>query len=156
MLLMRRTLSLLIGLLCTAVPSFGQAGTVSPYNPYLVTVGIIDNNEPGNRAETITPTLQRLRSQLPEYQFRTVEIAAYQAVEDIGQSSPDFIVAPSDVLLTLLTGYGAHAIAKRKTTIASDPARSAGSTVIVLDSRKDLQTLADLQGKNVAASLPDA
>ena len=154
--LMRRTLFLLIGLLCTAVSSLGQAGTVSPYNPYLVTVGIIDNNEPGYRAETITPTLQRLRSQLPEYQFRTVEIAAYQAVEDIGQSSPDFIVAPSDVFLTLINGYGAQAIAMRKTNFASDPARSAGSTVIVLDSRKDLQTLADLQGKNVAASLPDS
>ena len=152
------TLRPLLFSLLTLVAGFasGLSRAGASYDPMLVTVGIIDNNEPGYRAETVTPTLRRLEEELPEYRFRIVEIAAYQAVTDIGRAKPDFVIAPSDVFLSLINWYGAQAIAMRKTNFASDPAQSSGSTIIVLNSRTDLQQLKDLEGKNIAASLPDS
>ena len=59
-------------------------------------IGVIDVNEPGYRSEFVSPTLLYLSKALPEYRLRTVEIPAYQAAETIGQTSPDFVIGPSD------------------------------------------------------------
>ncbi len=141
-----------LGLLALPASAAGAAAAADD----VVTVGIIDNNEPGYRSETVTPTIERLRLLLPEFRFRTVEIAAFQAIDDINRSQPDFVVAPSDVFLNLINEYGAQAMAMRKTNYAQEATRSAGAAIVVLKSRQDLQTLEDLKGKNVAASLPDS
>ena len=44
-----------------------------------VLIGLVDNNEPGFRAEVLTPTLDYLKKTLPNISFRTVDIAAYKA-----------------------------------------------------------------------------
>lgn len=121
-----------------------------------VTVGIIDNNEPGFRIETVNPTLAYIQKLLPEYDFHTVEVAAYQATDDINRTKPDFVLAPSDVFLGLINWYGAQAIAVRKNNFATDPGSSVGSTIIVPSNRNDIRTLEDLKGRTVAASLPDS
>ncbi len=153
---MKVLLVLLSGLLLSALALPLSAAGAAGRAPDVVTVGVIDNNEPGYRSETVTPTMERLRSLMPEFRFQTVEIAAFQAIEDINRTKPDFVVAPSDVFLNLINEYGAQAIAMRKTTYAQDATRSTGATIVVLKSRKDLQTLDDLAGRNIAASLPDS
>ena len=41
-----------------------------------VLIGLVNNNEPGFRAEVLTPTLDYLKKTLPNISFRTVDIAA--------------------------------------------------------------------------------
>lgn len=119
-------------------------------------IGVIDVNEPGYRSEFVSPTLIYLSKSLPEYRLRTVEIPAYRAAETIRQTSPDFVIGPSDIFLTLINSSGAQTLVSRKTPYAINAGYSVGSALIVREDRKELKDLADLKGKSVAASLPDS
>lgn len=121
-----------------------------------ITVGIVNNNEPGFRAEVLTPTLSHLSAFIPGVKFSVVEIAAYQAADDISRTSPDFVIAPSDIFLELINSAGAQALAVRKSPYANDANQSVGSTLVVLKNRDDIHSLADLQGKTISAPLPDS
>ena len=121
-----------------------------------VTIGVINVNEPGYRSEFISPTLIQLSKALPRYHFRVLEIPAYQAADVIWRNRPDFLISPSDIFYTLTNSLGAQALATRKTVWAKDGGYSVGSAVVVREDRKDLQSIKDLKGKTVAASLPDS
>lgn len=121
-----------------------------------VLIGLVNNNEPGFRAEVLTPTLDYLKKTLPNISFRTVDIAAYKAVDDLFRTRPDFVIAPSDVFVTLSSSISAHPLAVRKSSFAKDANRSLGSAVIALKTRADINHIADLKGKTISASLPDS
>lgn len=121
-----------------------------------VLIGLVNNNEPGFRAEVLTPTLEHLKKSLPEITFRTVDIAAYKAVDDLLRTRPDFVIAPSDVFVSLSMSMSAHPLAVRKSSFARDANRSLGSAVVALRSRTDINSVDDLKGKTICASLPDS
>lgn len=121
-----------------------------------VTIGVINVNEPGYRSEFISPTLIQLSRALPAYHFRVLEIPAYQSASVIAGHRPDFVIGPSDIFYTLTNSLGAQALATRKTVWAKDGGYSVGSAVVVRSDRKDLDSIKDLKGKSVAASLPDS
>ena len=149
-----RILTVCVVLLLLATGSVMASAPASPQRE--VTLGIVDTNEPGWRAQTLNPTIKHLHNALPHYRFRLVELSVYQTIEDVGRIRPDFILAPSDVFMQLIYKYGAQALAVRQPPFASNPAQSVGSTVIVPVGNIDIQTLADLQNKVIAASLPDS
>ncbi len=119
-------------------------------------IGVIDVNEPGYRSEFIAPTLAHLSKSLPGYRFRVAEIPAYQTLDLVPQERPDFIIGPSDIFFTLINSFGAQAIAARKIPAADDGGSAVASTLVVRADRAELQSIADLRGKQVAASLPDS
>ena len=121
-----------------------------------VRIGLVNNNEPGFRAEVLTPTLDYLKKTLPNISFRTVDIAAYKASDDVFRTRPDFVIAPSDVFSMLGSSMSVHPLAVRKSSFATDANRSLGSAVVTLKTRTDIQTVADLKGKVISASLPDS
>jgi len=121
-----------------------------------VTIGVIGSNELGVRSSTVTPTLNHLIKTLPQYKFRVIDIPTHQAVDLVKRTRPDFIVGPADTFFTLINTAGAQAIATRKNIWAKDGGASVGSAVIVRADRTDLETLADLKGRLIAASLPDS
>lgn len=121
-----------------------------------VLIGLVNNNEPGFRAEVLTPTLDYLKKTLPNISFRTVDIAAYKASGDVFRTRPDFVIAPSDVFSMLGSSMSVHPLAVRKSSFATDANRSLGSAVVTLKTRTDIQTVADLKGKVISASLPDS
>ncbi len=121
-----------------------------------VLIGLVNNNEPGFRAEVLNPTLDYLKKTLPNISFRTVDIAAYKAADDLMRTRPDFVIAPSDVFVTLSSSMSVHPLAVRKSSFAEDANRSLGSTVVALRTRSDINGIADLKGKTISASLPDS
>lgn len=121
-----------------------------------ILIGLVNNNEPGFRAEVLNPTLEYLQQSLSDISFRTVDIAAYKATDDVLHTHPDFIIAPSDVFVVLSSKMSVHPLAVRKSSFASDANRSLGSTVVALKSREDISTINDLRGKVISASLPDS
>lgn len=121
-----------------------------------VLIGLVNNNEPGFRAEVLTPTLEYLQKSLPNISFRTVDITAYRALDDLLRTRPDFVIAPSDVFVTLSLSMTAHPLAVRKSSFAQDANRSLGSVVVALKSRTDINSIVDLKGKTISASLPDS
>lgn len=148
-------LRLSAALLLALTLSGGPAPEVCAQEPRRVLIGLVNNNEPGFRAEVLAPTLSHLRRALPNVDFRTVDIAAYKAVEDVQRTHPDFVIAPSDVFMLLLE-YGSQPMAVRKSSRAEDANSSLGSTLVVLKSRDDISSLADLKGRTASASLPDS
>lgn len=141
----------------TALAAAGCMAQAAPRAPQAtITIGIVNNNEPGFRSEVLAPTVRYLQSTLPQFRFRTVDIAAYRAADDVRRTEPDFVIAPSDVFLTLTLGMGAHPLAVRRSRFARDANRSVGSAVVVLKTRTDITELSHLQGKTVSASLPDS
>ena len=120
-----------------------------------ILIGFVNNNEPGFRPEVLRPTLLYLQKALPHYLFRTIDIAAYQAAEDVRRTQPDFVVAPSDVFW-LLSDHGGLPLAVLKPARAADANASLGSTLVAREDRTDISKLSDLKGKTVSASLPDS
>ena len=120
-----------------------------------ILIGFVNNNEPGFRPEVLRPTLLYLQKALPHYLFRTIDIAAYQAAEDVRRTQPDFVVAPSDVFW-LLSDHGGQPLAVLKPARAADANASLGSTLVAREDRTDISKLSDLKGKTVSASLPDS
>ena len=118
-------------------------------------IGVIDVNEPGYRSNFISPTLLYLSRALPEFRFRTVEIPAYQAAEIIQQTSPDFVIAPADIFLSLINSSGAQTLVTRKIPYARNGGSSVGSALVV-KADSAFEKLEDLQGKRIVASLPDS
>ena len=141
-----------------SVPGVVSSAThpVAPKAPTILTIGVVDTNEPGWRAETLNPTIAYLEQQLPGVRLQIRELSSYQTADDVRRLHPDLIVAPSDVFLTLINLYGAQALAVRKTNYAKDPVHSVGSTVVVPITDTTTESLEDLRGKRIAASLPDS
>lgn len=137
------------GLLAAAMSSAAESSRE-------IEIGIIDNNEPGYRSETVSPTLAYLAQKLPGYRIYIRDIPAYRAVESIRWKRPDFIIGPSDLFYNVSTLFGAQVLALRKNAWAEDGNQSVGSALVVRADREDIETLADLQGLSVAAPLPDS
>lgn len=68
----------------------------------------------------------------------------------------DFVVTNPGHYVTLEAKSGISRIATQVAGAANDPGHVVGSAVVVLDQRKDLQSLHELQGKTLAAVSPDA
>ncbi|MCI6530465.1 MAG: PhnD/SsuA/transferrin family substrate-binding protein [Mesosutterella sp.] len=125
-------------------------------DPDEILIGVIGSNDLGFRSNTVTPTLQHLEKSLPRYRFRIMDIPAYQALDLIERTRPDFVVGPSDVFFTLINTAGAQALATRKSAWARDGGASVGSAIVVKSNGSAIRTLADLRGKKIAASMPDS
>ncbi len=121
-----------------------------------ITIGVIGSNELGVRSTIVSPTLSHLAKTLPQYRFRVIDIPTYQAVDLVKRTHPDFVVGPADIFFTLINTAGAQPLATRKNIWARDGGASVGSAVIVRADRTDLNSLADLKGGRIAASLPDS
>jgi len=68
----------------------------------------------------------------------------------------DFVVTNPGNYVVLEAKSGITRIATQVAEASNDPGQVVGSAVVVLDQRKDLQSLDDLRGKTLAAVSPDA
>lgn len=119
-----------------------------------VTVGYVDLMEPGFFSQTVMSALTAVAQERKDDRVHSLRLSPMIALQEIRQRRPAIVIAPAEIYINLATEIGAHPIAMRKTRYAKDPAKSVGGSIIVRADRADLQTLADLKGKRVAASSP--
>jgi len=100
--------------------------------------------------------MRELQQRLPSRRVvvRPFDIAGMDKALQAGEL--DFVVTNPGHYVVLEAANGVSRIATRDAAITRDGAHVVGSSVVVLASRDDLHTLADLRGRTLAAVSPDA
>lgn len=103
-----------------------------------------------------SPVVRHLEASLPARHF----VLAYYDVaglrQAVQQRKVDFVITNSGQYVTLETEFGVSRIATLDAPGAPSPSQAIGSAVIARAERSDLNVLADLKGKRVAAVGKDA
>ena len=121
----------------------------------IITIAVTDALEGVTDDTGIRDTIAALADALPGYSVRKTTLVEADALSQISEIRPDFVIASTGT-----SAFFAHAsdspyrIATRKSAAAKSVSRSIGSTIVALKGRADINTLADLRGKTVAATLP--
>lgn len=102
------------------------------------------------------PLLDRLAAALPGSRPVLVQLDHAALREAVARQSVDFVITNPGSYVALEMEFGISRIATLDAALAPSPARAVGSAVIVRAERKDLNSLADLVGKRVAAVGDDA
>lgn len=135
------------------VPVRSGAGDVPDY----LTVGVIDTLLDEEPLQTIRQGFMDALG-VDWESLQMVPLLEADAVAGIERLKPDFVLGPADMDLQFRAA-GSPApfrVVTRKTRLAADASRSTGSLLVVRADRKDLNDLADLRGKRVAATLPSS
>lgn len=102
------------------------------------------------------PMLQALRKKLPQHHIEARPMDLARISDAIAKGELDFVVTNPGQYVTLEAQHGITRIATQVSTRGTDPAQVVGSAVVALSRRDDLQDLAQLRGKTLAAVSPDA
>ncbi len=121
-----------------------------------IQIGYIESTEPGFFVSTMQPVIEAVKNAFPQKSVHVVQMSPLTVKSELVRLRPDLFIAPASLTVTLMDEYGVHAIATRKSPLAQHPSRSVGAAVVVRAERPDLSTLADLQGKSLAATLPNS
>lgn len=133
--------------------TFFQTGAA----PRIVTIGIPDTTDIGLQRPLLMKTMEQLGRAMPEALFRVRVILSADGPTQLKSIRPDFVFAPAGAeAMWRREGIEANRIATRKSILAQEAARSTGSVIVALKSRKDINTLADLKDKRIAAGLPNS
>lgn len=121
-----------------------------------VRVGVLAWQGQGEAEAQWSALMRRLEAQLQgkAIALRYFDLAGIAAALKAGEL--DFVVTNPGHYVTLEADSGISRIATQVFEASADPAHVVGSAVVVLDRRRELQGLADLRGKTLAAVSPDA
>ena len=102
------------------------------------------------------PLVQGLEQRLPGYRIvlRHYDLDELSAALQAGEV--EFVLTNPGHYVMLEAEHGVSRIATQVSATSQDPAHVVGSSVVVLDRRKDLQRLEDLRGASLAAVAEDA
>ena len=78
------------------------------------------------------------------------------ALSEIKEQKVDFLIGPSNFFVEFRGSIPFTHLATRIRANGKEPAKTVGSTIIARSDRKDLNTVSDLQGKSIAASMPSS
>lgn len=158
-----RPASSLALLLLTGVFAAGLAwaedGVFSPETPEVsavtdVTVGIVDTFNPRFFIDTYTPLIERLKVRYPQYRFTTVEFPRGEPIDSTRLGANGFVILSSgDAVRESELDLQQIATRRRADRKAAD--RSVGA-VFLVRAGSALKTLADLKGRSVATTDPNA
>lgn len=146
-------LLLLTGLLAAGLAR-AEAGAPSPETPEVsavtdVTVGIVDTFNPRFFIDTYTPLIERLKVRYPQYRFTTVEFPRGEPIDSTRLGANGFVILSSGDAVRE-SELDLQQIATRR---RAD--RSVGA-VFLVRAGSTLKTLADLKGRSVATTDPNA
>lgn len=151
-------LFLLTGLLAAGLAR-AQDGAPSPATPEAppltdVTVGIVDTFNPRFFIDTYTPLIERLKVRYPQYRFTTVEFPRGEPIDSTRLGANGFVILSSgDAVRESELDLQQIATRRRADRKAAD--RSVGA-VFLVRAGSTLKTLADLKGRSVATTDPNA
>jgi two-component system sensor histidine kinase TtrS len=129
----------------------GEAHSAAPDKP-VVRIALIDTFDPDFYLKTYVPTVEYLQKRLPQYRIQVEEIDTEKVSEELERKKPDFVISSAGEYVTLIEKMGAHQIVTKLRKGAPDVAHSVASAVLVRSDRTDINSVADLEGKTVAAT----
>jgi two-component system sensor histidine kinase TtrS len=102
------------------------------------------------------PTLAQLNAALPGHRFTLVAGSQAFLTAAVAAHRLDFLITSPGHFLELKVDYSASALATEQDLDGLPSSESLGAAIVALDSRRDLQQLADLRGAKIAAVAPEA
>lgn len=100
--------------------------------------------------------MRRLQKKLPTHPIALQHFDLAGMAAALAAGRLDFVITNPGHYVSLEAESGISRIATQVAETSRDPAHVVGSAVVVLDQRHDLQTLADLEDRTLAAVSPDA
>ena len=151
-------LLLLTGLLAAGLAR-AEAGAPSPETTKVsavtdVTVGIVDTFNPRFFIDTYTPLIERLKARYPQYRFTTVEFPRGEPIDSTRLGANGFVILSSGDAVRE-SELGLQQIATRRRADRKEADHSVGA-VFLVRAGSTLKTLADLKGRSVATTDPNA
>ena len=151
-------LLLLTGLLAVGLAR-AEAGAPSPETTKVsavtdVTVGIVDTFNPRFFIDTYTPLIERLKARYPQYRFTTVEFPRGEPIDSTRLGANGFVILSSGDAVRE-SELGLQQIATRRRADRKEADHSVGA-VFLVRAGSTLKTLADLKGRSVATTDPNA
>ena len=151
-------LLLLTGLLAAGLAR-AENGVPSPETPKApavtdVTVGIVDTFNPRFFIDTYTPLIERLKARYPQYRFTTVEFPRGEPIDSTRLGANGFVILSSGDAVRE-SSLDLQQIATRRRADRKEADRSVGA-VFLVHAGSTLKTLADLKGRSVATTDPNA
>ena len=141
----RGKIFLTAALICAASAAWGAQASAQAAGA-VVRIGLVDNFAPSFYINSYAPTIQYLKERFPQYRFESVEFAGAREIEKTRERL-DFVVSSSGSFAHMRTQMGLEQIVVRKPVAVSKASESVSGVMLVLEDRKDLQTLSDLKGK---------
>ena len=138
----RGKIFLTAALICAASAAWGAQASAQAAGA-VVRIGLVDNFSPSFYINSYAPTIQYLKERFPQYRFESVEFAGAREIEKTRERL-DFVVSSSGSFAHMRTQMGLEQIVVRKPVAVSKASESVSGVMLVLEGRKDLQTLSDL------------
>lgn len=121
-----------------------------------IKVGYTHGLELFQENETLKETVNALQSRIKRVTFKLVSLSPINALSEIKEQKVDFLIGPSNFFVEFRGSIPFTHLATRIRANGKEPAKTVGSTIIARSDRKDLNTVSDLQGKSIAASMPSS
>lgn len=141
---------------CLAFLAFAPALPVRAAQRTEVRVGVLAYLGAEEANNAWGPTLDYLNATLPEYRFTMVAGSLAFLTSAVGAHRLDFLITNPGHYLELKIDYSASALATEQALDGFPSNESVGAAIVALNRRTDLQHLADLRGRKLAAVAPDA
>lgn len=121
-----------------------------------VKIGYAHGLEVFQENETLKQTLDALQSRIRGVEFMLVSLSPINTLSEIKEQKLDFLIGPSNFFVEFRGSIPFTHLATRISAIGKEPAKTVGSVIIARSDRADLNTINDLRGKSIAASMPNS
>lgn len=136
-----------------AEDAFGE----EPYSDFYsttVTIGILDTLDRESDKSLLEYLIRRLNNTSRQYSFKPITISTHDVESCIYEHRPDFMLAPASFQAMTNNNIPFYRIATRKNTYAKSADHSQGAVIFALNSRTDINSLRDLDGKILGSAAP--
>ena len=106
--------------------------------------------------ETLKQTLRALQSRIKNVEFALISLSPINTLSEIKEHKIDFLIGPSNFFVEFRGSIPFTHLATRINANGKEPAKTVGSVFIAKRERTDLNSIRDLEGKSIAASMPNS
>lgn len=134
----------------------GVTPAVSAASDELVRIGVLAYRGPDETGTSWSDLPARLASAIPGYRFEVQEFPGPKLAEAVERNELEFVLTNSTQYVALAAEFGIRRIATVMLPETLSQQQAIGSAILTLAEHKDIDQLADLRGKRIAAVAPDA
>lgn len=122
----------------------------------LITIGIVHYVKPAKNSPIVEPTIEAIKEKLDgKYQISTLYFQREQLEKAVKEGTVDIFLSSAGFYRRLIRD-GARDLATAISPMYPDPNHSDGAAIVVLNNRKDLKRISDLEGKRLAVTSKNA
>lgn len=134
----------------------GAAPPVCAASEELVRIGVLAYRGPDETGTSWSDLPARLAKAIPGHRFEVKEYPGPKLAEAVERNELEFVLTNSTQYVSLAADFGIRRIATVMLPETLSQQQAIGTAILTLAERKDINELADLRGKRIAAVAPDA